>query len=145
MATTLSNHPNDRQEAEPAVDAISPQVGKPLAAALDKGYWSPANATALEDRGIAAHIATGRELHHPHSGERFFAEQPAPPSAEASLRVKIAYKLQTEVGRAIYRLRKMTVEPVIGLIKECLGFRQFSLRGLGAATGEGCLAFNLKR
>ena len=60
----------------------------------------------------------------------------------------MAYKLQTAVGRTIYRLRKMTVEPVIGLIKEVLGFRQFSLRGLFAAAGEWCLvclAFNLKR
>ena len=61
----------------------------------------------------------------------------------------MAYKLQTEIGRAIYRLRKMTVvEPVMGLIKEVLGFRQFSLRGLAAVAGEWCLvclAFNLKR
>jgi hypothetical protein len=50
--------------------------------------------------------------------------------------VKMAYKLQTKVGKAIYRLRKCTVEPVIGIIKEVLGFRQFSLRGLEAAAGE---------
>jgi hypothetical protein len=62
--------------------------------------------------------------------------------------VKMAYKLRTEIGQAIYRLRKCTVEPVIGIIKEVLGFRQFSLRGLAAAAGEWglvCLAFNLKR
>jgi hypothetical protein len=147
VATALSNHPNDRQEAEPAVDAIASQVGQPKAAALDNGYWSPANVEALEDRGIDAYIATGREPHH-HSWETFFAKQSAPPTPEASSKVKMAYKLQTEIGRAIYRLRKMTVEPVIGLIKEVLGFRQFSLRGLGAAAGEWCLvclAFNLKR
>ena len=60
----------------------------------------------------------------------------------------MAYKLKTEIGQAIYRLRKCTVEPVIGIIKEVLGFRQFSLRGLVAAAGEWCLvclAFNLKR
>ena len=59
----------------------------------------------------------------------------------------MAYKLHTAVGKAIYRLRKCTVEPVIGVIKEVLGFRQFSLRGL-AAAGEWCLvcmAWNLKR
>jgi transposase len=147
VATALSNHPNDRQEAEPAVEAIAPKVGKPKAAALDNGYWSPANAKTLEDRGIDAYIATGREPHH-HNWKTFFAKQSAPPDAEASPQVKMAYKLQTEIGRAIYRLRKMTVEPVIGLIKEVLGFRQFSLRGLGAAAGEWCLvclAFNLKR
>ena len=60
----------------------------------------------------------------------------------------MAYKLKTEIGKAVYRLRKSTVEPVIGIIKEVLGFRQFSLRGLAAAAGEWCLvclAFNLKR
>ena len=60
----------------------------------------------------------------------------------------MAYKLRTEMGDALYRLRKSTVEPVIGIIKEVLGFRQFSLRGLLAAGGEWtlvCLAYNLKR
>ncbi len=147
VATALSNHPNDQKEAEPTVDAISPRGGKPEAAALDNGYWSPGNVKALEERGIDAYIATGREPHHL-SWETFLAKPPVPPPAEASPKVKMAYKLQTKIGRAIYRLRKMTVEPVIGLIKEVLGFRQFSLRGLGAAAGEWglvCLAFNLKR
>jgi transposase len=147
VATSLSNHPNDKQEAKPTVNAISPRVGTPDAAALDNGYWSPDTIKALEERGIDPYIATGREPHHL-SWETFFAQQPAAPPADASLKVKMAYKLQTELGRAIYRLRKMTVEPVIGLIKEVLGFRQFSLRGLGAAAGEWCLvclAFNLKR
>jgi len=60
----------------------------------------------------------------------------------------MAYRLRTDAGKAIYRLRKCTVEPVIGIIKEVLGFRQFSLRGLAAAAGEWglvCLAWNLKR
>ena len=60
----------------------------------------------------------------------------------------MAYKLQTAIGKAIYRLRKCTVEPVIGIIKAVLGFRQFSLRGLDAVSDEWalvCLAFNLKR
>jgi hypothetical protein len=60
----------------------------------------------------------------------------------------MAYKLRTAVGQAIYRLRKCTVEPVIGIIKEVLGFRQFSLRGVVGAAGEWvlvCLACNLKR
>jgi hypothetical protein len=73
---------------------------------------------------------------------------PAAPSADASPKEKMAYKLATEIGHAIYRLRKCTVEPVIGIIKEIMGFRQFSLRGLKSALGEWCLvclAFNLKR
>jgi transposase len=147
VATSLSNHPNDQQEAEPTVDAISPQVGKPKAAALDNGYFSESNIAALETRGIDPYIATGREAHHL-SWQTFFAERPAPLPADARPRVKMAYKLQTEIGQAIYRLRKATVEPVIGIIKEVLGFRQFSLRGLIAVAGEWCLvclAFNLKR
>ena len=79
----------------------------------------------------------------------FFEQTPAaPPHKEASPIVKMAYKLRTDIGQAIYRLRKSTVEPVIGIIKETLGFRQFSLRGLEAAAGEWCLvclAYNLKR
>jgi transposase len=147
VANTLSNHPNDQAEAIPTVDAIPAEVGKPDAAALDNGYASPTNIAALEARGIEPYIATGREPHH-HSWRAFFAETPAPPPANASPRVKMAYKLQTEIGKRIYGLRKCTVEPVIGIIKEILGFRQFSLRGLAAAAGEWCLvclAFNLKR
>jgi transposase len=147
VAPALSNHPNDKQEAEPTLEAIAPEVGKPTAAALDNGYFSADNIAACEQRGIDPYIATGREAHHK-SWHSFFDERPVPPAADASPKVKMAYKLQTEIGQAIYRLRKCTVEPVIGIIKEVLGFRQFSLRGLLAAAGEWCLvclAFNLKR
>ena len=147
VAPALSNHPNDQQEAQPTLDALSPKLGKPKAAALDNGYFSAANIQALEDRQVDPYIATGREPHH-QDWRTFFQEQPEPPAESASPKVKMAYKLQTQMGRAIYRLRKCTVEPVIGLIKEVLGFRQFSLRRLKAAAGEWCLvclAFNLKR
>jgi transposase len=147
VATTLSNHPNDQQELEPTVDAVSPQLGTPAAIASDNGYFSANNVAALHARGIEPYIATGREPHHL-SWQTFFATQPEPPAEEASVKVKMAYNLQTDIGKAIYRLRKMTVEPVIGIIKEVLGFRQFSLRGLVPAAGEWCLvclAFNLKR
>ena len=147
VAQTLSNHPTDRREALPTLDAISPRVGQPNAAALDNGFFSPNNIAGMEARGIEPYIATGREPHHP-NWQAFFAEQPAPPPVDASPKVKMAYKLQTAIGQAIYRLRKCTVEPVIGIIKEIMGFRQFSLRGLAAVAGEWCLvclAFNLKR
>jgi transposase len=147
VATALSNHPNDKREAEPALAALPAELGTPDAAALDNGYWGPATLQALEERGIDAYVATGREAHHL-SWQAFFAQAPTPPPDNASPKVKMAYKLKTDIGQAIYRLRKCTVEPVIGIIKEVLGFRQFSLRGLGAAAGEWCLvclAFNLKR
>jgi len=147
VAQGLSNHPNDKAEALPTLDAIPPELGQPAAAALDNGFFSEANIAGMEARGIEPYIATGREPHH-QSWQALVVEQPAPPPDDASPKVKMAYKLQTDIGQLIYRLRKCTVEPVIGIIKEILGFRQFSLRGLAAAAGEWCLvclAFNLKR
>jgi transposase len=144
----LSNHPNDKQEAVPTLEAIpTDAIGWPDAAAMDNGYFSQANIEAFQARGVEPYIATGREAHH-QSWQAFFAQQSDPPSEDASPKEKMAYKLQTEIGQAIYRLRKCTVEPVIGIIKEVLGFRQFSLRGLVAAAGEWglvCIGFNLKR
>lgn len=146
VGCALSSHPNDYGEAIPDLDAIPAGLGKPNAAALDHGFFSEPNIKQFEARGIEPYIATGRDSHR-RDWQAYFAE-PTPPPADASLRVKMAYKLQTEIGKAIYRLRKCTVEPVIGIIKEVLGFRQFSLRGLEGAAGEWCLvclAFNLKR
>jgi transposase len=147
VAHGLSNHPVDTAEAIPTLSAIPAELGKPQAAAMDHNYFSPHNIQALEIMGIDPYIATGREPHH-RSWRTFLAETPQPPSEDASPMVKMAHKLRTDLGQAIYRLRKCTVEPVIGIIKEVLGFRQFSLRGLAAAAGEWCLvclAWNLKR
>jgi len=147
VAEGLSNHPNDKREALPTLQAIPLEVGEVQAAAMDCGFFSAANIQACEQMQIDPYIATGREPHHK-DWHTFFQEQPEPPDEHASPKVKMAYKLQTEIGQAIYRLRKCTIEPVIGIIKEVLGFRQFSLRGLAAAAGEWCLvclAFNLKR
>jgi hypothetical protein len=147
VAHGLSNHPNDKQEALPTLKAMPAEIGTANAVAMDNGYFSETNIQDCENLGIEPYIATGREPHHL-DWHTFFQQQPEPPADEASPVVKMAYKLQTEVGKAIYRLRKCTVEPVIGIIKEILGFRQFSLRGLSAVAGEWCLvclAFNLKR
>jgi transposase len=147
LAPSLSNHPNDKKEAEPTLDALSPELEQPKAAALDTGYFSENNIQVFESRNIEPYIATGREAHHK-NWKTFFAELPDPPADDASPTARMAYKLQTDIGQAVYRLRKCTVEPVFGIIKEVMGFRQFSLRGLSAAAGEWdlvCLAFNLKR
>ena len=147
VAHVISNHPNDKQEALPTLKAMPAEIGRPAAVAMDNGYFSEANIQDCEQLGVEPYIATGREPHHL-DWHTFFQQEPEPPADEASPIVKMAYKLHTEIGKAIYRLRKCTVEPIIGIIKEILGFRQFSLRGLGAAAGEWCLvclAFNLKR
>lgn len=124
----LSNHANDSQEAEPTLATIASAISMPQAAALDAGYSGPATLTACEKRGIEPYIATGRDPHHP-SWQQRFAPLSDPPPEEASSQVKMAYKLRTTLGKAIYGARKCMVEPVIGIIKEILGFRQFSLRG----------------
>lgn len=147
VAHALSNHPNDKAEAEPTLSALPSVLGTPAAVAMDNGYFSASNIAVCEALGIEPYIATGREPHHQSWQERFAAE-PEPPPAEASPTVQMAYKLQTAIGKAIYRLRKATVEPVIGIIKAVLGFRQFLLRGLETVSAEWglvCLAFNLKR
>lgn len=122
-------------------------MGLPKAATLDNGYFSELNIVGLEARGINPYIATGRTPHCS-SWRAYFESQPLPLPNNASAKDKMAYKLQSQLGQALYRLRKSTVEPVIGIIKEVMGFRQFSLRGLLAAAGEWvlvCLAYNLKR
>jgi transposase len=147
VGESLSNHPTDQREVEPTLASIPPDLGSVEAAALDAGYFSEANIAVFERQAIEAYIATGRDPHHPRWWERF-AQMPEPPGEEASAKVKMAYKLKSALGKAIYGLRKCTVEPVIGIIKEVLGFRQFSLRGEAAVAGEWCLvclAFNLKR
>jgi len=143
----VSDQGNDKQQALPTLDAIPPEVGKPRSASLDNGYFSESNIKAIEDRGVEPYIATGREG-HTKSWAAYFAQVPEAPSEEASAKAKMAYKLKTEVGKAIYRLRKCTVEPVLGIIQEVLGFRQFLLRGMASVAGEWtlvCLGFNLKR
>jgi transposase len=61
VGLSLSNHPNDQAEAEPTLASIPPEVGTPLAAALDNGYFSAANIEVFQSRGIEPYIATGRE------------------------------------------------------------------------------------
>lgn len=144
---SLSHHGNDQREVAPTLEAIPEALGRPTAAALDTGYFSETNLQILEAAGIAAYIATGRDAHNG-GWQTHFAQAGEAPGENASLREKMAYKLRTAVGKAIYRRRKCTVEPVFGQIKEIMGFRQFSLRGLPGVTGEWCLvclAFNLRR
>lgn len=147
VGNTLSNHPNDKQEGAPTAQAIPAELGKPAAAAMDNGYFSPKTIQAFEAMGIDPHIAIGRDG-HPIEWPTLLEGEPEPPPEDADHKTRMAYKLRTEAGKAIYKLRKSTIEPVFGIIKEVMGFRQFSLRGLTAAAGEWnlvCLAYNLKR
>src|SRR5215217_3896035 len=104
VGTSLSNHPTDHAEIVPTVSAIPADLGKPEAAALDMGYFSAGNITTLEELRIEPYIATGREPHQL-NWEAYFADAPTPPPSDASPKEQMAYKLRTEIGRGIYRLR----------------------------------------
>jgi transposase len=143
----VSNAPVDVGEIGPALDAVPAELDI-AAIAYDTGYWREANVTNLAQRGIDPYIATGRLGHRRNWQEQFEPAEPPEPPAGATAREQMGYKLQTALGKLIYRGRKCTVEPVIGIIKEVLGFRQFSLRGHAKVAGEWCLvclAYNVKR
>lgn len=149
IGARVTDHPNDAAELLPDLDAIPAVLGPPPAVASDTGFFSVPNVDGCAARGVESYIATGREAHRL-SLEEVLQGAPVvvPASTRASPRVQMAAKLQTPQGREIYRRRKCTVEPAIGIIKETMGFRQFSLRGLAQANGEWilvCLAYNIKR
>jgi hypothetical protein len=112
----------------------------------DAGDFSEAIVTACESTGIEPAIAIKRDEHHPHWSEHF--ESPEAPPAEAPPLERMAHRLKTPKGRATYALRKQTVEPVFGILKSVMGFRQFLTRGLDNVQNEWilvCLALNFKR
>jgi hypothetical protein len=126
--------------------ALPDGLGVPDTLLADNGYFSEANVEACGSAGIDPVIALGREAHHPSLVERF-AAAPAAPEDPTPLEA-MAHRLQTPQGRALYALRKQIPEPVFGIIKSVLGFRQFLLRGLAGARSEWRLvtmARNLKR
>ena len=149
VATGLTQAPNDKEQVKPMLETLAaqtPRLGKVTGLIADTGFCSETNLTACETAGIPPLIAVAKEDHHPNWRERH-REPPALPESATPLQA-MAHRLKTKTGRALYALRKQTVEPVFGIIKSVMGFRQFSLRGLTNVTGEWtlvCLAWNLKR
>jgi hypothetical protein len=112
----------------------------------DNGYFSAANVERCVQAKIEPLLAAGRDQHHPHWEERF--SEPLALVEPASHMQRMKHRLKTVKGRALYALRKQTVEPVFGIIKSVMCFRQFLLRGLEAVRGEWTLvtmAWNIKR
>jgi hypothetical protein len=150
IAADVVQAPNDKQQLEPMLGKIADlpedlgEIGVLLA---DNGYFSEANVNACAAAGIKPVIAMGREVHHPSLDERFaepHAELPQTPTPLEAM----DHRLKTLEGKKLYALRKHTPEPVFGIIKSVLGFRQFLLRGLDQVRGEWALvtmAWNLKR
>ena len=149
VAADVVQAPNDKHEIEPTLDklgALPSALGKTETLLADAGYFSGPNVEACVKMGVEPVIAMGRQPHHPPLAERLektpeAPENPTPVEA-------MAHRLKTPEGRNLYALRKQTPEPVFGIIKSVLGFRQFSMRGLEKARGEWRLvtmAWNIKR
>jgi hypothetical protein len=126
--------------------ALPTDLGTPQTVLGDNGYFSAANVAACAKAGIEPLLALGRAPHHPSLAERFAAVPPAPDNPTPL--EAMTHRLATPEGKKLYGLRKHTPEPVFGIIKSVLGFRQFLLRGLDKVRGEWSLvtmAWNMKR
>ena len=149
IAADVVQASNDKQQLEPMLEKIADlpdELGKVGELLADNGYFSEANVNACAAAGIEPVIAMGREAHHPSLDERF-AEPPPSPQDPTPL-AAMDHRLKAPEGKQRYALRKQTAEPVFGIIKSVLGFRQFLLRGLQNVRGEWSLltmAWNVKR
>jgi transposase len=132
VAAEITQQANDSRQLIPMLEQVEANMGrKPGAVSADAGYWSEANATDEAIAGIDLYIATGRIKH----GETIVTESGPPPESATPKQI-MQHKLRTEAGRAVYRRRKVIVEPVFGQIKEQRSFRRFSLRGLDKVRAE---------
>jgi len=138
VATGLTNCGADNAELLPLIDRVEATLGgAPSEVLADAGYRGEATFQTLEARAITGYISLGQQTHP--------AKAPKPADLATQ---RMADRLKSDEGRARYRRRKAIVEPVIGWIKEVLGFRRFSVRGETNVRGEWnvvCLALNLKR
>jgi len=149
LASRVTNCASDANELLPDVQAVAKTLDKPTAVLADCGY---ANANALkdmDDEKIDAYVAVSRDENHTQRRYEYRPQKETSPKKITDPRLlEMKKKLQTEVGRQMYSRRKKTVEPVFGIIKSVLGFRQFLLRGLANVKAEWelvCLAYNVKR
>jgi transposase len=149
VAAQVVQAPNDKQQIEPMLTKIGTlpeDLGKPDTLLADNGYFSEANVALCVAARIAPMIALGRQSHHPSLSERFAKAPPAPENPTPL--EAMSHRLRTPEGKRLYALRKQTPEPVFGIIKSVMGFRQFLLRGLDNVQGEWSLvtmAWNMKR
>jgi hypothetical protein len=152
LACDVTDATNDKQQAAPLAQAplatlAQAGIEQPkdesgdvqlIPATLDNGYYSETAVQALEDLGFDPYIAPGRQKHHKPEAEA----SDAPTTAKE----RMAAKVRTPEGKAMYARRKVIVEPVFGQIKEGRGGRRFLLRGLKNLRGAWrlvCLTHNL--
>jgi transposase len=144
VACEVSNAPPDVQRLRPMLAQLHQNIGHyPGQLTADAGYASEANFAALANADVHAVIAL----------RRYHRDEPpdADPAAKRATRRwphrnQMRERLATPEGKAIYRYRKQTVEPVFGQIKGARSFRQFLRRGQAAVESEWsllCTAHNL--
>ena len=150
VAPEVTQAANDKEQLVPMLKklkALPKELGRTRRILADSGYASEKSVEGCAAAGIEPLIALKRQRHHQTWRQRF-AAGPKPPPQSASAMDKMRYRLKTPAGRKLYALRKQTPEPVFGIIKSVMGFRQFRLRGLKSAQGEWTLvtmSWNLKR
>ncbi len=139
VATELTANASDQGAMMGLLDEVREKFGvQPEKVLADAGYCNERDLSELEARGIDGYVATGRE------GKRAVIRDPHRHPATH----RMGKKLATSEGRKQYAQRKWLSEAPHGWIKEILGFRRFSVRGLAKVRGEWdlvCLALNLKR
>ena len=155
LGERVSDAPNDKQELVASVAAISPVVAAEVHAVLaDSGFYSAAAVAAVEQKpdgtasGMTVYAAVEKTSHHKSIADLLPQPDPPAPGPDATAKELMAHRLKTALGQALYRLRKQTVEPVFGIIKEVMGFRRFTLRGRAKVALEWtlvCVSYNLKR
>jgi transposase len=150
----VSQAPNDKEQLAPTVAAVGQPVESVAVVLADSGFYSEAAVKAVEQdaggqpTGTTVYAAVEKKEHHRTVADLEKKEEPAAPAAGAGMAEVMKHRLQTAAGKARYKLRQQTVEPVFGIIKSVLGFRQFLLRGkekVGLEWKWVCLAYNLKR
>ena len=149
VAAHITQQSNDKQELEPTLKnlaALPKELGTTTELLADSGYYSDNNVNACEGDGITPYVAVDRQSHNQSPWERFNEPPPLPDNADSVTKMK--HRLKTTAGKAVYALRKVTSEPVFGIIKAVMGFRGFMLRGKESVAGEWnltCMAYNIKR
>ena len=149
VSAHVTQEPNDKRQLMPVLEdlrGLPEELGAVTDLIADNGYFSEANVKACERQGITPYIAVDREPHNQALEDRFREPAALPEDADSVTRMK--HRLKTLAGKAKYALRKVTSEPVFGIIKAVMGFRSFHMRGYEAAQGEWnlvCMAWNIKR
>lgn len=148
LSARITQEPNDSHELRPTIDAIAPCIGSPSHVLADTGYAQEEAIEELSARGVDVLVAIGTEDRRREHDFRPVADPKPAKAIAAPWRRAMKDKMEQEEARATYRLRKQTVEPVFGVIKQAMGFRQFLLRGKDRIAIEWqlvTLAYNCKR